>query len=154
MIYSLEALIMYHLQSTLLYRSPPLPSYNSMSNMYYHVVDPVVAWPQCTVTHLRCLWYGCSTQWLTWGVHNGTPGLSNDGSSSSHVPAVDAHVVVGISRSARHQAHVDCRTARRADATGATFACLPHTYLNHCQISSRVAQWVEHGTCTTVSRVG
>lgn len=53
---------------------------------------------------------------LTRDVYDHSAGFRNDHGPPGHVPAVDAHVVVGVSRPARHQAHVDSGAARTANA--------------------------------------
>lgn len=55
-------------------------------------------------------------QRLTWNVHDDSPCFSNNGGPSGHVPAVDAHVVIGISRATCYQTHVDGCTARGSDS--------------------------------------
>lgn len=53
---------------------------------------------------------------FTGDVHDDSTRFGNDHSPPGHVPAVDAHVVVSVSRAARHQAHVDGGAAWTANA--------------------------------------
>lgn len=77
--------------------------------------------PACTIHHLRdknpTFEKRLSlSQRLAWNVHDDASSFSDDYCSSSHVPAVDAHVIVSISRSTRHQTHVDGCASRGANA--------------------------------------
>lgn len=60
------------------------------------------------------------TKGLTGDVQDDSARLANDRGARGHVPAVDAHVVVSVSRPARHQAHVDGGAAGTTDAGGGT----------------------------------
>lgn len=76
----------------------PLPSFRPVTQ------EPLKSW------HLKSF-----SRWLTWNVHDNSSSFSDNRCPSSHVPAVDAHVVVSVSWSTRYQTHVDSCTARGAN---------------------------------------
>lgn len=84
-------------------------------------------------------------QWLTWNVHDNSSSFSDNRCPSGHVPAVDAHVVVGVSRSTRYQTHVDSCAARGANTVDGNWMSVLHS--TQCDTSSTSRRFCECVTC-------